>query len=361
MEKHEFVIVGAGPAGLKAGELLAKARKDVLILDKKKAEDLGNKLCAGAMSPKIYSSIPQEIVEQPIYRVNIYSKAFKRLVLETERPSSKMISRAALAEWQLDQALNVGANLNDNEKITKIDMKNKILTTDKGKEYKYEKLIGADGSHSLIRKELGLHVKDTFVCFQWTLKNKGHEEDASFWFNVTDYGYSGMYLFPHGDTIKLGGGGPYVRGPLKDYIDATKKFFEKRELDLVNNEEYGIDTINLSYSGHRFKDVTLLGDAAGFPEPMLGEGMAYAMYSAELEFKDGEGAKGKRRDELERYLFTNKKLANTYINKPYKSLQNFTFVRKVPDKVVDKTCSGDNLLYKIFKFGVDHIWMKGRY
>jgi flavin-dependent dehydrogenase len=32
MEKYEVVIVGVGPAGLKAKKLLAKARKEVLII-----------------------------------------------------------------------------------------------------------------------------------------------------------------------------------------------------------------------------------------------------------------------------------------------------------------------------------------
>jgi len=34
METHEVVVVGAGPAGLKAAELLGKAGKDVLVVER---------------------------------------------------------------------------------------------------------------------------------------------------------------------------------------------------------------------------------------------------------------------------------------------------------------------------------------
>jgi len=34
MERHEVVIVGAGPAGLKAAELLGEAGKDVIVVER---------------------------------------------------------------------------------------------------------------------------------------------------------------------------------------------------------------------------------------------------------------------------------------------------------------------------------------
>lgn len=43
MEKHEVVIVGAGPAGLKAAEILAENGKDVLVIERSPEKRIGAK------------------------------------------------------------------------------------------------------------------------------------------------------------------------------------------------------------------------------------------------------------------------------------------------------------------------------
>ena len=45
MEKFDVVIIGAGPAGLKAAEVLAEGRKRVVVFEKKPI--VGHKVCAG--------------------------------------------------------------------------------------------------------------------------------------------------------------------------------------------------------------------------------------------------------------------------------------------------------------------------
>ena len=52
MEKHEVIIVGAGPAGLQLAKILAENGKDVLVLERLSEEKIGSKLCTGPVSPE---------------------------------------------------------------------------------------------------------------------------------------------------------------------------------------------------------------------------------------------------------------------------------------------------------------------
>jgi flavin-dependent dehydrogenase len=50
METVEHLIVGAGPAGLRAAQVLADAGREVLLVEKH--PEIGPKVCAGGLTPK---------------------------------------------------------------------------------------------------------------------------------------------------------------------------------------------------------------------------------------------------------------------------------------------------------------------
>jgi len=213
-----------------------------------------------------------------------------------------MISRLELGQWQLDRAMSAGASLMDDTEVKGMNAKEKVLKTTKG-EVGYEKLIAADGTTSVIRKSLGLKRKE-FLCFQWTLPNVTQEE-LEVYLNFTRFGFGAMYLFPHDDYIVCGGGGADPKKPIKEFRDYTRRFFEKR-FDF-SNAVYGAAGVSFDYKGHRFGDITLLGDAGGFGNLLTGEGISQAILSAEMEL----GKKDKKKEETIRESIT---LYSQYIN-----------------------------------------------
>jgi len=51
MEKHEVVIVGAGPGGLKAAQTLAKyGKKDTLVLEALPEKKMGSIIASGGLA-----------------------------------------------------------------------------------------------------------------------------------------------------------------------------------------------------------------------------------------------------------------------------------------------------------------------
>jgi flavin-dependent dehydrogenase len=285
MEKHEFVIVGAGPAGLRAAELLAKEGRDVLIVEKMNDKEVGNKVCAGAISPKTINFFPRDLFETFTHKLSFFTPSLDEVMLESEKPFMGMVSRHELGQWQLDRAMSAGAALMDSTEVKGVSINEKKLKTADG-EIGYEKLIGAEGTTSVIRKALGMKRKE-FLCFQWTLPNVTNEE-LEVYLNFTRFGFGAMYLFPHDDYIVCGGGGADPRKPIKEFRDYTKKFFEKR-FDF-SGAVYGAAGVSFDYKGHRFGDITLLGDAGGFGNLLTGEGISQAVLSAEMEFGDREKA-----------------------------------------------------------------------
>jgi Dehydrogenases (flavoproteins) len=71
MEKHEVVIIGAGPAGLKAAELLGNAGKDVLVIERDKEEKIGDKVCAGGLPPHAMKYFPDELYERVVSSITL--------------------------------------------------------------------------------------------------------------------------------------------------------------------------------------------------------------------------------------------------------------------------------------------------
>lgn len=261
--KADVVIVGAGPSGLTASTHLAKTRNVVLIEQSLRY----SKSCAGGITSKTLHFIPRHLIEKK-FKTALVHTPYQTIKIESEKPFLYTISREALAEWQLKQALSVGVEL---IKAKALSLKNNVLiTTDQKIKYNY--LIGADGSTSIIRRSLNLKTENYAITVQYTLNNE--YPNIEFFIDATRFGSGYAWIFPH-DSYTIIGAGSFIKAKqLKTNLDKLIK-----RLNLKINSKPKFWPINFDFQGYNFNPIFLIGDAAGFASPLTGEGLYQAFIS----------------------------------------------------------------------------------
>jgi flavin-dependent dehydrogenase len=180
--------------------------------------------------------------------------------------------------WQA--AADAGAQLHDGEAVRAISAEG-LVRTDKGR-YQGRVVVGADGSEGLVPRAVGLrhppqrymvavHVEAPFPAWN-------RRESALLDFSIPR-GYA--WVFPKGDLYNVGACTTGKAVGLKKSLEA---FLRQEGLGDQPALHYHARRIPLGGKArplHRGR-VLLVGDAAGLADPLLGEGIAYALMSAQM-------------------------------------------------------------------------------
>ena len=323
MDQFDLLIVGAGPAGSFAAELLAKQGAKVALFDGRPPGE--PKACGGGVTAKALKAWPALLnaVGRTINELDLYSPSGKRLHLQLEEPFA-VYSRVAFDGYLRDRAREAGAQVFA-EKISARSIKR----TDGGWRVKSETaewsasvLVGADGANSGIAKMLAgpLSPSDMEVAFGYRapLPENGVAPTVVA-FLPRWVGYA--WAFPRPDHISFGIAttqDAFEHQPLEDLLwRFMAGYYQHRDSATVNfwkDDQNTSDTAairkQLEATAERYAaripglaastwdnritcgdDWALLGDAAGFADPVTGEGIYYALRSAELlaaAYKSGD-------------------------------------------------------------------------
>ena len=271
-EKNEIVvvIVGAGPAGIATAiELKKNSDFEVIILEKNSKIDY--KVCAGGIDPDLSKlGLPNNIIDKVFRKVKMFTP--KQEVVIEEEDIAATVDRKRLHEVMAEEAIKLGVKILFNKHVVKID--NNSVITSAGEKFDFDHLVGADGSNSIIRKELGLKTKKMLIAFQYIIP--GVYPDMEFYFGFDESGPSYRWIFPQKNVTSVGTG----YDPNLSKKTTTKEL--RRNFDLWCKEKFNLDnakfeafTINYDYQGYRFRKgkIFLVGDAAGFASGLTGEGI----------------------------------------------------------------------------------------
>lgn len=298
-----FAIVGAGPSGATAAERLARCGFTVTIFDPKGPWE---KPCGGGVTTKALERYAYLLdhpswPSQKIDRISLVGPGRRRISLALDRPF-RIYSRAKLNALLLDRARAAGARYVD-EAVAGFERTDggwRVST--KTGVYQADILVGADGAGSVVRRDLVGRFKPTDVALTLGYNAPvGGSSEAVIDFPKGMTGY--IWAFPRTDHTNFGVICRLNERPAADMKQALHAFMDEyyggsAPYDAM--QYYGAKVPMLGRGSWEHvraagEDWALVGDAAGFVDPITGEGIYFAIRSGELlgkAFEDGSGLAG---------------------------------------------------------------------
>jgi len=300
---YDVIIAGGGPAGSTAGYILSKAGLKVLIIDKSNFPR--KKLCGGLITYKtikllerVFGETASSLGEKGIidFESDSYEIRNKHNIISkrTTRIPLRFVERHNYDNFLLKKAQNKGATIAENERIVSIDIFKGLVATLSGQKFAAKIIIGADGVNSTVRRSFPV---DLFGREDW----KGNVASAHeifvnrdntgsqfthpvLFFGFIKWGYA--WIFPGQNRLKIGMCGLKSKNT-KKLLTSFREFLST--IGSTGVDDQIISSYILPYGSFLpspiFRNLLLVGDAAGFADPLLGEGIFFAQRSAELAAK----------------------------------------------------------------------------
>ncbi len=301
----KIAIVGAGPAGAHLAALLNKNGCEVLLFDAR--EQPWEKPCGGGVTTKAlreFDFLRSHNAERQLVSTVRVIGASGREVSVQPKADFAIYSRAELDRLMRKRAIDAGARFLCARvaRIAQSASKWELMTQD-GALHTCDFLVGADGATSKLRPKLGVEFqpRDFFYGLGWHIKTDNAADwdatrvDIKYLRSGTGY----LWAFPRTDHISY--------GIAAKYQERTPAQLKAELLDLIQLQLPAVaheiktaahhSTLHTSFYGAMIPSLeveswdrlqvsganwALIGDAAGFVDPLTGEGIYYAIKSAEL-------------------------------------------------------------------------------
>lgn len=286
VKSPDVIVVGAGPAGATVARELAAGGLAVLLLDKNLSPR--TKLCAGGLTYRAVQEmgilLPESLIRErcSTFRAVLGSRVQEITLSE---PFVFTVDRREFDAWLLEAAQQKGVVVREGEEVLRVELgtAGPRLVTTRGS-YNPSLVIGADGVLSRVAAALGQKSRlpaAPSICAEISLPEG---KNGSSWCGTTEthwgyfrWGYG--WVFPKGDRLSVG-----------------LACWDREKVDLKALWPEFIHGLGLpvpAVSGHLIpvgggrqvrvgEGVILLGDAAGYADPLTGEGILYAFCSARL-------------------------------------------------------------------------------
>ena len=295
MTRYECVVVGGGPAGATAATELARAGRQVLLLDR------GGRIkpCGGAIPPRLIADfdIPAHLIVGRAVAARMVAPSDHKVDMAVDRNGKGdfvgMVDRDGFDEWLRARAAQAGAERQtgtfvrierDAERAAILIYKDQA-----GAEQRVATrcVIGADGARSRVARAAiaGADRMRQVFAYHEVIRSPA-ADDAGFDRGRCDVFYQAAlspdfyaWVFPHGDTASVGVGSAAKGFGLRDAVTRLRRREGLDACETIRREGAPIPLKPLKRWDDG-RDVIVTGDAAGVVAPASGEGIYYAMVAA---------------------------------------------------------------------------------
>jgi flavin-dependent dehydrogenase len=284
-DSNPIAIAGGGPAGAVAAATLSRAGRPVILFDEKLAWE---KPCGGGVTYKALAHWPflanANVERNWVGECELISPSGRRVSFRLEQPIA-IFCRRVLNGLLLKQARDAGAEI-VRDRIVHIGRHGtgwQLQSNQSSWEANY--LIIAAGARNSFRKQFSqpFAPEDLMATAGYYIPGHSHIMQIQFLHDVHGY----IWIFPRADHFSAG-----ICG--KMHSRSTAEFRKLLEQELV---KHGLEYKGVEFYSHVLPSLraetfanaavdgngwAMIGDAAGFVDPITGEGLYYAMRSAEL-------------------------------------------------------------------------------
>lgn len=283
MKTYDVAIIGSGPAGASAALKLAENGISTVLIEKETLPRY--KTCGGGFVYRGRRKMPFDVspvVEREFNKIHInFDKAGIHLTSEREEPIISMIMRDDFDNLIVEKAKKAGITLLEGHALKDISFgETSTLHTSKG-DVGAKFIIAADGALGKTAKIAGWEETRYMIpALEYEVEVSPEDferlsKEVRFDFDAVPLGYG--WSFPKKNHLSIG-----VASARRTKIDLKKHYKEYLVTlgikEIINEEFHGFQIpVRPRTDGYVRKNVFLVGDAAGFADPVTAEGISNAI------------------------------------------------------------------------------------
>lgn len=284
MKKYDVAIVGAGPAGSSAAQVLIAGGYRVLLVDRLPANH-SKVQCAEFVPQLILQKTPvrDQDIAQSIKGIKTYING--RLSSSVKAPGY-VLNRSSWDAYLVELAQQQGTDvLPGYQAVAYSDNVLTLVSAVAKINVQCDRIIGCDGPRSTVSRWLGNRDQPCNLALQITLPLQNKLDYAEVYFSPEYFG-GYAWLFPKDDVANIGIGiHPSGKAQISSLLTAfcqdliNKKIIKQT---VAVNRTAGLVPYGGLSSCLARDNILLAGDAAGCTHPLTGAGIVNAVVSGQL-------------------------------------------------------------------------------